>query len=537
MGFQFDSWKYNFPSTRRVVFGKNGMVCTSQPLAAQAGLEILKKGGNAIDAAIATAACMTVVEPTSNGLGSDAFGLIWVGDKLHGLNASGPAPMGVDADAIRAKGKTMPKYGWDPINVPGMLSGWAEMAKKFGTMPLTELFEPAIRYATEGYPVSPIISRLWNNAYNTFSKEFKDECLQNWFTTFAPEGKAPQPGDIVKLPDHAKTLKELAETGCESFYRGELAEKIDAFARKTGGAMRKEDLAAYRAEWVEPITCNYRGYTVHEIPPNGHGIVALMTLNILDGYEDMGAFGESETLHKQIEAMKLAFVDGQRYVTDPSRMKVTAEELLSTEYAAKRRELIGDKAIMPEAGDPSCGGTIYLCTADAEGNMVSWIQSNYMGFGSGVVVPGTGLALHNRGCNFNLDPESENCVAPGKKPYHTIIPGFLSKDGKAVGPFGVMGGFMQPQGHVQVIVNTVDYGMNPQEALDAPRWQWVGDKNVEIERTMNGGVTEELLRKGHAIKVPAESIAFGRGQIIWRNEEGVLVGATEPRTDGTVAAW
>lgn len=537
MNFNFDAKKYSYPSTRRVVYGKKGMVCTSQPLAAQAGLDIMKLGGNAIDAAIATAACLTVLEPTGNGIGGDAFALVWVKDKLHGLNASGPAPMGIDVDEIKTKfGDTMPKYGWTPVTVPGIPSAWAELSERFGKLPFSELLKPAIMYAKEGYPVSPIIATLWEKAFTGFKKEFKEDCFKSWFETFTPKDRAPEPGEIVKLPYHGKTLTELADTKCESFYRGALADKIDAFSKATGGYLRKEDLAGYKAEWVEPISVDYKGHTVWEIPPNGHGIVALMALNILNEYE-FSSHDCAETFHKQLEAMKLAFVDGQRYVTDPKHMKVTVEQMISKEYAKERRALIGDKAIMPEAGDPSCGGTVYLCTADEEGNMVSYIQSNYMGFGSGIVIPETGIGMHNRGNNFNLNKESENCIAPGKKPYHTIIPGFLSKDGKAVGPFGVMGGFMQPQGHVQVIMNTIDFNMNPQEALDAPRWQWVGGKKVEVERSFPFAATEELMRKGHSISVPPESIAFGRGQIIWRNEEGVLVGATEPRTDGTVAAW
>ena len=539
MPFKFDALKNNYPLSRKVIFAKNGMVAASAPLAAQAGLDILKKGGNAMDAAIATAACLTVVEPASNGLGSDAFALVWSGGKLYGLNASGPSANALDADALRKKhGSIMPKYGWDPVTVPGAVSAWAEMSKKFGNLPLKELLSPAISYAAEGFPVSPVISRLWTEAFELYrnTEEFKHASLQNWFVTFTPNGKAPNPGDFVKLPDHAATLTELAETGCESFYRGKIANKIDAFSKATGGALRKEDLAAYNAQWVEPIAANYKGYTVHEIPPNGQGIIALMALNILEKM-DIDTFGTANTLHKQIEAMKLAFIDGQRYIADPRFMKITVEQLLSKDYAGKRRAVITEKAIMPKAGDPASGGTVYFCTADAEGNMVSFIQSNYMGFGSGVVVPGTGISMQNRGNNFSLDPDMENCAAPNKKPYHTIIPGFLSKDGKAVGPFGVMGGFMQPQGHVQVIMNTIDFGMNPQEALDAPRWQWTGGKNVDIERRFDAGVTEQLLRRGHAVTIPVEPIALGRGQIIWRSEEGVLAGGSESRTDGTVAAW
>ena len=533
----FDSLRYRYPSSRKVIFGSRGMVCASQPLAAQAGLDVMKKGGNAVDAAIATAACLTVLEPTGNGLGSDAFAIVCSSDgKIHGLNASGPAPRALDVESLRSRyGGSMPKYGWDAVTVPGAVAAWAEMSKKFGRLGFAELLGPAIEYATEGYPVSPVVSRGWGLSYSTFSNEFKHESLKNWFPTFAPEGRAPRAGEVVRLPEHASTLRELADTRGESFYRGSLAERIVAFAKSTGGNLCLEDLAEYSPEWVEPITVGYKGYTVHELPPNGHGIVALMALKILEGME-IGGFGEVDTLHNQIEAMKLAFTDGRRYVADPAHMQVRVEELLSDNYAKRRRALIGHTAMMPQPGDPSSGGTVYLCTADGDGNMVSFIQSNYMGFGSGVVVPGTGIALQNRGNNFSLDPSSENCAAPGKRPYHTIIPGFLSKGGKPIGPFGVMGGFMQPQGHLQVLMNTIDFNMNPQEALDAPRWQWTEGKSVEIERGFGGSVTEELVRRGHNILLPAEQTSMGRGQIIWR-KEGVLVGGTEPRTDGTVAAY
>lgn len=540
MAFEFDALKSQYASRRSVVYSTRGMCATSQPLSAQAGLDILKKGGNAIDAAIAVAACQTVLEPTSNGIGGDGFALIWFEGKLYGLNASGPAPMLLDVEELKKRGyDAMPKLGWGAVTVPGIVSGWAEMSRRFGKLSLTEVLEPAIRYAEEGYPVSPIISRLWEKGLATFEKETRGKGAEydGWFDIFAPNGAAPRAGELVKLPHHAETLREIAATGGESFYRGAIADRIDAFSRATGGWLRKSDLAAYRAEWVEPISTDYKGYTVSEIPPNGHGIVALMALNILEQMELKGGHDDIDTIHKQLEAMKLAFVDGQHYVTDPRFMRVTAEEMLSKEYAAKRRALIGEKALKPEHGDPASGGTIYLCTADGDGNMVSHIQSNYCGFGSGITMPESGVSFHNRGWNFNMDPESENCVAPGKKPYHTIIPGFLSKDGKPVGPFGVMGGFMQPQGHVQVVMNTVDFGMNPQEALDAPRWQWQGGMNVELERSVPYHVAEALGRKGHAITTPADSLLFGRGQIIWRDENGVLCGASEPRADGFVAAW
>lgn len=533
----FDAMEYPYASRRMTTYAKNGMVATSQPLAAQAGLDILKKGGNAIDAAIATAACLTVVEPTGNGIGSDAFALVWTNGELHGLNASGPAPQAISIEAVKARGhETMPTYGWIPVTVPGAPAAWAELSRRFGRLPLAEVLKPAIEYAENGYPLSPTLARYWAIAYNKFSQVLNGEEFAPWFSTFAPDGRPPKVGEIWKSPGHAETLRQIAETGAESFYRGELAEKIDAFSRQCGGFLRKEDLAAYRPEWVKPISVNYRGYDVWEIPPNGQGLVALMALNILKGF----AFGEKETVdtyHKQIEAMKLAFADGFRYITQQDKMSVTVEELLSDRYADERRRLIGERALTPEPGDPRSSGTVYLATADGEGNMVSFIQSNYMGFGSGIVVPGTGIALQNRGHNFSLDPAHDNRLEPGKKTYHTIIPGFLTKDGKAVGPFGVMGGFMQPQGHVQVVMNTIDFHLNPQAALDAPRWQWLEGKTVEVERHFPEHIALALEQKGHQIKWGSFSSNFGRGQIIWRDENGVLIGGTDMRTDGCVAAW
>ncbi len=533
----FDAQKYDYPSRRSVIYGRKGMVCTSQPLAAQAGLDIIKQGGNAIDAAIATAACMTVLEPTSNGIGSDAFALVWTKGKLHGLNASGRAPMAITAEEVKKQGhREIPKRGWIPVMVPGAPSAWAELSEKFGRLPLETVMKPAITYAREGYPVSPVTAKLWGNAYRDFSKVFEGECFKPWFETFAPDGHAPQPGELWKSEAHAKTLEKIAKTNAKAFYQGELADRIDAFSRETGGYIRKADLENYWCEWVEPIHVNYRGYDVCEIPPNGDGIVALMALNILKGFE-LKERESADTVHKQLEAMKLAFADGNRYVADPRYMKASVETLLSDEYAGQRRSLIGEEALPPKPGDPFRGGTIYLCTADGEGNMVSYIQSNYMGFGSGIVIPETGIALQNRGANFSLDETMENCLGPGKKSLHTIIPGFLMKDGRAVGPFGVMGGFMQPQGHVQVIMNTVDFQMNPQDALNAPRWQWVGGKKIQVEQTFPAAIVEELKRRGHEIEIPDNFLAFGRGQIIWRDENDVLCGATEPRADGTVAAW
>lgn len=537
MKLQFDSQKYTYSSKRKVIYGKRGMVCTSQPLAAQAGLDMLKKGGNAIDAAIAAAACLTVVEPTSNGLGSDAFALIWKDGKLLGLNASGMSPQKITVEKIKKQGyQTIPLLGWIPVTVPGAVGAWAELSQKHGKLPFETLLQPAIYYAKEGFAVTPTIARLWEKSFQVYHKECKQDIFDEWFRVFAPKGRAPYVGEIWSSKHHAKTLQELAETKCTSFYKGALADKIDHFSKTTGGYITKEDLKNYTPEWVEPISISYRGYDVWEIPPNGHGIVALMALNILNGY-DIKYKECTDTYHKQIEAMKLAFEDGKRYVSDRRFMKTTVEQLLCTKYAEKRREQIGDTAILPKYGNPYCGGTVYLCTADEHGNMVSYIQSNYEGFGSGIVIPDTGIALHDRGANFSLDETMENCIAPCKRPYHTIIPGFLTKQNEAIAAFGVMGGFMQPQGHVQTVMNLIDFHMNPQQALDAPRWQWLGNKKIVVEREFPYDITEELLRKGHDISVEPESIDFGRGQMIVCQKDGVFAGATEPRADGTVAVW
>jgi len=531
---------YNpYASRRNTVFAKNGMVATSQPLAAQAGLDMIKKGGNAIDAAIATAACLTVVEPTSNGIGGDAFAIVWTKGELHGLNASGPSPKSISIEAVKAKGyEAIPKYGMIPVTIPGAPAAWAALSERFGKLPLTEVLKPAIDYAENGFPINPTLSQLWKNAFNRYEQEKVrgEEVFEEWYKIFAPQGRAPRAGEVWKSPDHAKTLQSIAETNAESFYRGHLADQMDAFSQKYGGFLRKEDLVNFAPEWVKPISVNYRGYDVWEIPPNGQGIIALLALNLLKGF-DFTARDTVDTYHTQLEAMKLAFGDGLHYITQQDKMNVIVEDLLSETYAKQRRELIGDEAQAPFAGEPPRGGTVYLATADGEGNMVSFIQSNYMSFGSLAVVPGTGIALQNRGNNFSLDPNHVNRLEPGKRSFNTIIPGFLTKAGQAVGPFGVMGGFMQPQGHVQVLMNMIDFHLNPQAAIDAPRWQWTGGKTIELETGVPEHIALVLAEKGHDIRWSLGSGTFGRSQIIIRNEEGVLAGGTESRTDGTIAAW
>ena len=539
---EFDVRRYPYASRRNVVFARKAMACTSIPQGAQIGLDVMKAGGNAVDAAVAMAAAMPLLEPTSNGLGSDCFALVWIEreKKLYGLNASGTAPAALDGEMVRAMGfSEMPKAGWIPTMVPGAPAGWAELNRRFGSKPLAELFAPAIAGAREGVPVAVNLEPMWVED----SRRIKAAMEQNpaphayWWSRFTKNGAPYQAGDLFRWEEYAQTLEELAATGCESYYRGGIMEKIVAFSQETGGYFSQEDFRSYRPEWVEPITADYRGYTVCEMPPNGHGITALMALNILKGLELSPERECADTYHKILEALKLAFIDAKTYVADPRYMKTKVEHLLSEEYAARRRALISEQALLPQAGDPSCGGTIYLCTADPWGNMVSFIQSNYTTFGAGVVIPGTGISLQNRGANFSLDPESDNCLKGGKRAYHTIIPGFLLQDGEAVGPFGVMGGFMQPQGHVQVIVNTVDYHCNPQAALDAPRFQWTGGRHVQLEREVPAHVAQELARRGHEVEIVNSNLKMGRGQIIWRSGSGLYVGGTEPRCDGAIAAW
>lgn len=542
MNLSFDPEKYAYSSRRNVVFAGKGMCSSTSPIASQVGLDILKRGGNAVDAAVAMAMTLPLTEPTSNGLGSDCFALIWSAKdhRLYGLNGSGRAPKALSAEMVRKAGyQTMPHEGWFPVMVPGAPAGWAAANKRFGTMPMTLLAAPAAEYAREGFCIPVNVYKMWRSELERF-RPFAagdSKLFGPWMTYFSKDGAMYEPGELFRNPDYADTLCELAETQCESYYRGSIMKKIVAFSEATGGFFTEDDFRSYTPEWVEPLSCDYRGYTVCELPPNGHGMTVLMALNILNGLELSGARDCADTWHKVIEAMKLSFIDTKTYVADPKYMRTKVEDMLSERYAKKRRALIGEKALYPEAGDPSCGGTVYFATADKEGNMVSWIQSNYMEFGSGIVIPGTGITLQNRGANFSLDPESDNCLAGGKKSYHTIIPGFLMKDGEPVGPFGVMGGFMQPQGHVQVMVNTIDYHMNPQEALDAPRFQWVGGKKIQIEREAPAEIGRKLEEMGHEVSVVNSNLSMGRGQIIWRLEDGRYIGGTEPRADGTIAAW
>ena len=521
-------WELPYAWPRKPVLATN-VVCTSQPLAAQAGLRMLTDGGSAVDAAIATAIALTVVEPVSNGIGSDAFAIVWDGRQLHGLNASGRSPAAWTPEYFGADG--VPALGWNSVTVPGAVSAWVELHAKFGKLPFNRLFEPAISYGRRGFLVSPTIAEQWAAQVPLFASQ------PGFAEAFMPGGRAPSPGELVTLPDHAATLETIAATNGEAFYRGELAAKLEAHASVNGGAMRATDLAAHHADWVGTISGGYRGYTVHEIPPNGQGVVALIALGILEHF-DMASFAvdSADSVHFQIEAVKLAFADAQAYVSDIEHMTVRPEHLLDKEYLRQRAMLIDRERAQPASAGTPRGGTVYLTAADASGVMVSMIQSNYMGFGSGVVVPGTGISLQNRGADFTVAPGHPNQVGPNKRPYHTIIPGFVSKDGAPVMSFGVMGGPMQPQGHVQVVARIVDQGQNPQAACDGPRFRWAQGLQVHCEKGFPPSTLDELWRRGHQLVTTDDYNQFGSCQAIWRLDDGYLA-VSDPRRDGQAAGF
>ncbi len=541
------NWHNPYPTVRTPVFARN-VVATSHPLAAQAGLRAIWQGGNAVDATIAAAAVMTVVEPVSNGLGGDAFALVWDGEKLHGLNASGVAPAAWNVEYFRKKyGEErglarQPKRGPDSITVPGVVAGWQALHARFGRLPFADLMASAIEIAERGHAVAAVVAHKWAAAV----PELKDQ--PGYAGAFMPHGRAPAPSEFFRFPDHARTLRILAQEGPRAYYEGEIAERVAAFIAQCGGAMTKEDLRAFHAEWVEPIEKDYRGYTVHEIPPNGQGIAALIALGILEkfGVGDL-PLDSVASQHLQIEAMKLAFADVYRYVADPRSMEVTPRQMLDDAYLTARAKLIDpEKATHFDFGMPRAGGTIYLSAADESGMMVSFIQSNYMGFGSGLVVPGYGISLQNRGSGFSMDPRSPNAVAGGKRPFHTIIPAFLTQrvNGKreAVMSFGVMGGDMQPQGHLQTVVRMLDYRQQPQAACDAPRWKVNRDFSLDVEATMDAGTIAGLQARGHRLKsVDDPYMDFGSGQFIWRldpeNAEHGYVAASDSRRDGIAAGF
>jgi gamma-glutamyltranspeptidase / glutathione hydrolase len=533
-----DLLSFPYPARRVPLVAGNGVVATSHPLASQAGLAMLRAGGSAVDAAVAAAACLTVLEPTSNGLGGDGFSLIWDGARLHGINGSGRAPAALSMEALaRAGHSTIPSHGWLTVTVPGVVQLWGDMHARFGRLPLEQVLAPAIAYAEGGAPVAPLVSHFWGAGVAAARARLGAE-FAGFLPTYAPGGRAPRAGERFFAPGHARTLRLIAEAGPRAFYEGAIAEAISSFSRATGGLLSADDLAAHQSEWVEPITTDYAGYTVAEIPPNGQGIAALISLGLLDGL-DLAAHprDSAASYHLQIEAMKLAFADIFAYVGDPAQAAVPTAALLERARLAERRALIGPTAQDFGPGELPRGGTVYFCAADGDGQMVSMIQSTFMGFGSGVVVPEWGISLHNRGCGFVTTPGHPNQLQPGKRPFHTIIPGFLLQDGQAVGPFGLMGAHMQPQGHTQLIVNSLTYGMHPQAALDAPRWRWDRDGALHLELETPRQIIAGLAARGHRVVVQPELGYFGRGQIIWRLASGDYVAGTESRCDGVAAGW
>ena len=566
MSHPFD-WTAGYTSQRLPVFGRN-IVSTSHPLAAQAGLRMLHNGGNAVDAAIAAAAMMTIVEPVSNGLGSDAFCILWDGTQLHGLNASGCAPAAWTPEYFKRKygadALTPPKRGWDSATVPGAVAGWVALSQRFGKLPFADLLAPAIDIAERGYAVPVVVQEKWAAAAPLLASE------PGYAQAFMPHGRAPNVGELFRFADAARTLRLIAESKGEAYYRGEIAQAAAKHSRENHGAMTASDSAAYRPEWVTPLAKDYRGHTLHEIPPNGQGIAAQIALGILQNFDIAAMPLDSvDSQHLQVEAMKLAFADVYRYVADVGSMEVTPAQMLDDAYLASRARLIDMKKAQDfAAGNPVRGGTIYLTAADESGMMVSFIQSNYMGFGSGVVVPGYGLSMQNRGHGFSLAANSPNRVAPGKRPFHTIIPAFLTKPkassllpplkgeyrdgGEMVDPlspqlmdpimsFGVMGGNMQPQGHMQTLVRMLDYQQNPQAACCAPRWRFNAGLEINVERAMNPSTVQGLKDRGHQVDVIQDSYQdFGAGQFIWRLGDPAVEGyvaASDSRRDGLAAAF
>ena len=540
MAFNFTQ---SYPSTRLPLFARN-IVSTSHPLAAQAGLRMMLKGGNAVDAAIAAAATITLTEPVSNGLGSDAFCILWDGQQLHGLNASGPAPAAWTPEYFHRKygadAKTPPKRGVDSVSVPGAVAGWVALSERFGKLPFADLLEPAIEVAERGYLLPVVVQQKWAAA----TPELQSQ--PGFAQSFLPWGRAPEVGELFRFPAAARALRAIAETRGQALYGGEIAQAIEAFMAEHGGSLKASDLAAYRPEWVTPIAKHYRGYTLHEIPPNGQGIAALIALGILSHFDlaSLPVDGVASQ-HLQIEAMKLAFADVYRYVAEPRSMSVTPEQMLDDAYLASRAKLIDLRRAQQFApGNPVKGGTIYLTAADESGMMVSFIQSNFMGFGSGVVEPTFGISLQNRGHGFSTDPKGanpDNLVAPGKRPFHTIIPAFLTQNGQPVMSYGVMGGNMQPQGHMQTLVRMLDYGQNPQAACDAPRWRFNAGLNINVEAAMNPATVQGLQGLGHELDIINDSYQdFGAGQFIWRMGDPAVQGylaASDPRRDGQAVGF
>ena len=536
-------------ASRSEVIARHGMAATSHPLTTQIALDVLKAGGNAIDAAIAANAALGLMEPTGNGIGGDLFAIVWDAEnqELVGLNGSGRAPALMTLDYFRDKGlEEIPKYGPLPVSVPGAVDGWFELHSRFGSLPMAELLEPAIRYAREGFPVTEEIARLLVVNQNRIGH------YPGFAETFMPNGRVPAKGEVFSNPRLADTLQAIADGGRDAFYKGDIARRIDAYMTEHGGLLRYKDLAAHTSEWVTPVSTNYRGWDVYELPPNGQGIAALQILNILEGFDirSMG-FGSAEYVHTLVEAKKLAFEDRAKYYADMDFANVPVGTLISKEYAAERRELISpdEAARSVPAGDARLedGDTIYMAVADGDGNMVSLIQSNYSGMGSGMTPGDLGFVLQNRADLFSLDPEHANALEPGKRPFHTIIPAFVKKDGQPLLSFGLMGGAMQPQGHAQIIVNLVDFDMNLQEAGDAGRINHQGSSQptgavmhdggvVHLENEFSEDTRKALKALGHRIG-PSDRGFGGYQAIMWDAEEGVYYGASEVRKDGQAAGY
>ncbi len=523
--------EFPHPSQRMPAMAQN-MVATSQPLAVQAGLSILQAGGNAVDAAIATAITLTVVEPNSNSIGSDAFCILWDGKRLHGLNASGRSPASVSANDFAGLDE-MPEKGWGSVTVPGCVDGWVVLSERFGQLSFEKLFESAIHYAEHGYMVTPITAQSWSKAPDTFS-DYPD------FEAFLINGAAPKSGELFRLPDQAKTLENIAATKGESFYRGELAQKIVETAERAGARLDASDLDSHQSDWVDLISQTYKDYELHEIPPNGQGLAALIMLGILQHHNiERYEMDSADCIHLQLEAMKLSFADAYRYIADPAYMDFEAETLLEPEYLESRAALIDmKKAGSPQYGLPPSSGTVYLTTADQSGMMVSMIQSNYHSFGSGVVIPGTGIGMQCRGAGFVVESGHPNQVGGGKRPFHTIIPAFLTCDGKPLMSYGVMGGDMQAQGHAQMVIRIFDYGMNPQAASDAPRWQVQRDNTILMEASFDPAVIKELKSRGHMIIDSDVDTPFqmGGAQLIVKSDHG-YIGGSDHRKDGMAAGY
>lgn len=521
-----------YPSRRSPVLAEN-ILATSQPLATQAGLAMLQQGGNAVDAAIAAAATLTIVEPTGCGLGSDAFCIIWDGNKLHGLNASGRAPAAWTPDRFV---DGMPQHGWDSVTVPGMVSAWAELSERFGKLGLSTVLAPAIRYAEAGFIVSPVVGAAWAKGAEILKGQ------PGFAETFMPNGRAPKPGERFRNPDAAITLRAIAETNGRAFYEGEIAEKIAAFAKANGGAMTVADLSAHSNDWCGTISQSFDEFELHEIPPNGQGIAALMALGILQ-HTNIRDYEPDDlvAIHLQIEAIKLSYRDLQAYVADGDHMvDVDDAALLDSAYLKSRAALIDpNKAQDFKAGAPKLGGTVLLNAGDSSGMMISFIQSNYAGFGSGVVVPGTGISMQNRGFGFTNMQGHPNQVGPGKRPFHTIIPGFAMKNGKPLMAYGMMGGPIQAQGHVQLLLRTQLWNQNPQTAADAPRWRMIEGLEVACEPTMSKSLLDGLITLGHKIKVesPDNAFGFGGAQLVQRLADGSYAAGSDPRKDGQAAGF